>query len=150
AYLYNAPEQDRQMLAVIGVDSVARLFEQIPASLRLDRPLDLPPALTEIELESHLRELAAKNDDARGKVCFIGGGSYDHFIPAAVDAVASRSEFYTAYTPYQAEASQGSLQAFFEYQTLICQLTGMDVSNASLYAGGTGVSEAGFMAIPLT
>jgi glycine dehydrogenase subunit 1 len=150
AYLYNTPEQERQMLAVIGVDSIAELFEQIPSGLRLDRPLDLPPALTEIELESHLRELAAKNDDARGKVCFIGGGSYDHFVPAAVDAVASRSEFYTAYTPYQAEASQGSLQAFFEYQTLICQLTGMDVSNASLYEGGTAVSEAVFMAMRVT
>ena len=150
AYLYNTPEQQRQMLATIGVGSVAELFDQIPAQLRLDRALDLPRALTEIELESHLRELAAKNTNDGGSICFVGGGSYDHFIPAAVDAVASRSEFYTAYTPYQAEASQGSLQAFFEYQTLICQLTGMDVSNASLYEGGTAVSEAVFMAMRIT
>lgn len=148
AYLYNTPEQQREMLATIGVASVAELFEQIPANLRLDRPLDLPPALTEIELESHLKDLAGR--DGQGRISFLGGGSYDHFIPAAVDAVASRSEFYTAYTPYQAEASQGSLQAFFEYQTLICQLTGMDVSNASLYEGGTAVSEAVFMAMRVT
>jgi glycine dehydrogenase subunit 1 len=138
------------MLATIGVASVAELFDQIPAQLRLGRLLELPPALTEIELESHLQILAAKNRTHAGSVCFVGGGSYDHFIPAAVDAVASRSEFYTAYTPYQAEASQGSLQAFFEYQTLICQLTGMDVSNASLYEGGTAVSEAVFMAMRVT
>lgn len=149
AYLYNTPEQQREMLTAIGIGTIAELFEQVPASLRLDRPLSLPPALTEIELESHLQELAGRNRVARG-VCFMGGGAYDHFIPAAVDAVASRSEFYTAYTPYQAEASQGSLQAFFEYQTLICQLTGMDVSNASLYEGGTSVSEAVFMAMRIT
>ncbi|HTI52495.1 MAG TPA: aminomethyl-transferring glycine dehydrogenase subunit GcvPA [Planctomycetaceae bacterium] len=150
AYLYNTPEQQRDMLATIGVDSIAGLFDQIPANLRIDRPLRLPAALTEIELETHLRELAAKNRSAASVVCFQGGGSYDHFIPSAVDAVASRSEFYTAYTPYQAEASQGSLQAFFEYQSLICQLTGMDVSNASLYEGGTAVSEAVFMAMRAT
>lgn len=149
-YVYNTPEQQREMLATIGVGSVAALFEQIPASLRLDRPLDLPAALTEIELESHVAELAKKNRGNGGRVSFLGGGVYDHFIPAAVDAVASRSEFYTAYTPYQAEASQGSLQAFFEYQTLICELTGMDVSNASLYEGGTAVSEAVFMAMRVT
>jgi glycine dehydrogenase subunit 1 len=150
AYLYNTPEQQRDMLATIGVDSIAGLFDQIPANLRLDRPLKLPPALTEIELERHLRGLAAKNRSATSGVCFQGGGSYDHFIPSAVDAIASRSEFYTAYTPYQAEASQGSLQAFFEYQSLICQLTGMEVSNASLYEGGTAVSEAVFMAMRAT
>jgi glycine dehydrogenase subunit 1 len=150
AYLENTLEQQREMLATIGVGSVAELFEQIPAELRLNRLLDLPPALTEIELEAHLKHLAFRNGQGRGRVSFQGGGSYDHFIPAAVDAIASRSEFYTAYTPYQAEASQGSLQAFFEYQTLICQLTGMDVSNASLYEGGTAVSEAVFMAMRAT
>ncbi|HLJ09674.1 MAG TPA: aminomethyl-transferring glycine dehydrogenase subunit GcvPA [Planctomycetaceae bacterium] len=150
SYLYNTPEQQREMLAKIGVDSIAELFEQIPADLRLNRRLALPPALTEIELEAHLTELAAKNGEGRSRVSFLGGGAYDHFIPAAVDAIASRSEFYTAYTPYQAEASQGSLQTFFEYQTLICQLAGMDVSNASLYEGGTAVSEAVFMAMRIT
>lgn len=138
------------MLATIGVSSVADLFTQIPADLRLHRPLNLPPALTEIELETHLREQAAKNVSQPERVCFLGGGSYDHFIPAAVDAIAGRSEYYTAYTPYQAEASQGSLQAFFEFQTLICQLTGMDVANASLYEGGTAVSEAVFMSMRVT
>lgn len=150
AYLYNTPEQQQQMLNAIGVGSVAELFAQIPSDLQLHRPLNLPPALTEIELESHLRDLAAKNLSRPERVCFLGGGSYDHFIPAAVDAIAGRSEFYTAYTPYQAEASQGSLQAFFEFQTLICQLTGMEVANASLYEGGTAVSEAVFMAMRVT
>src|SRR5262245_12715096 len=107
AYLSNTPEQQRRMLESIGVSSVTELFEQVPAALQLDRPLRLPPALTELELESHLRELASRNSMAG---CFLGGGAYDHFIPSAVDAVAGRSEFYTAYTPYQAEASQGSLQ----------------------------------------
>src|SRR5207244_7467431 len=109
--------------------------------------LNVPPALTELELTQHMQELAGRNQAAENAVCFLGGGSYDHFIPAVVDAVAGRSEYYTAYTPYQAEASQGSLQAFFEYQTLLCQLTGMDVANASLYDGGSAGAEAVFMAI---
>lgn len=138
------------MLQAIGVTSVSDLFAQVPGELQLHRPLDLPRALTEQELESHLRDLARQNVADGTRRCFLGGGAYDHFIPSAVDAIASRSEFYTAYTPYQAEASQGSLQAFFEYQTLICQLTGLDVSNASLYEGGTAVSEAVFMAMRVT
>ncbi|RPI84327.1 MAG: aminomethyl-transferring glycine dehydrogenase subunit GcvPA [Planctomycetaceae bacterium] len=150
AYLVNTPDQQRQMLQAIGVASVSDLFEQVPDDLRLKRPLDLPPALAEQELEAHLRDLARQNVADGSRSCFLGGGAYDHFIPAAVDAIASRSEFYTAYTPYQAEASQGSLQVFFEYQTLICQLTGLDVSNASLYEGGTAVSEAVFMAMRVT
>jgi glycine dehydrogenase subunit 1 len=138
------------MLERIGVKSVEDLFASIPGELRLKRPLNVQPALTEIELSQHLNELAARNQGAGQAVCFLGGGSYDHFIPAVVDAVAGRSEFYTAYTPYQAEASQGSLQAFFEYQTLICQLTGMDVANASLYDGGSALAEAVFMALTAT
>src|SRR5262245_61557863 len=131
------------MLEAIGAPSVDSLFDSIPADLRLKRPLDLPAALTELELESHARRLAGKNQADR--VCFLGGGAYDHFVPAVVDEIASRGEFYTAYTPYQPEASQGSLQAFFEYQTLICQLTGMDVSNASLYDGASAATEAVLM-----
>jgi glycine dehydrogenase subunit 1 len=137
------------MLDRIGVKSVEDLFASIPAALRLKRPLQVPPALTEIELQQRLTELANRNQSADNAVCFLGGGSYDHFIPAVVDAVAGRSEYYTAYTPYQAEASQGSLQAFYEYQTLICQLTGLDVSNASLYDGGSAVAEAVLMAIAI-
>jgi glycine dehydrogenase subunit 1 len=135
------------MLAEICAASVEDLFESIPEPVRLKRPLGVPPALTESELERHVRGLAARNQSADSAVCFLGGGSYDHFIPAVVDEVAGRGEYYTAYTPYQAEASQGSLQAFFEYQTLICQLTGLDVANASLYDGGSAVAEAVLMAL---
>ena len=149
-YLLNTPEDQRAMLEAIGVGSIDELFEMVPRELRLDRPLNLPPALTELELTSHLVALANKNVSADQRVCFLGGGSYDHFIPAAVDALAGRGEFYTSYTPYQAEASQGNLQAFFEYQTLICRLTGMDVSNASLYDGGSAAAEAAFMAMHAT
>jgi glycine dehydrogenase subunit 1 len=138
------------MLQRVGVGSVADLFQQVPEPLRLNRPLAVPPAQSEIELTRHAQQLAAQNRSAADTVCFLGGGSYDHFVPAVVDAVAGRSEFYTAYTPYQAEASQGSLQAFFEYQTLICQLTGLDVANASLYDGGSAVAEAVLMALAVT
>lgn len=148
SYLFNTPEQQQEMLRVCGVDSIEQLFaDQVPADLRLKRALDMPAPLSELELEAELTALAAKNGGASTRACFLGGGAYDHFIPAAVDTIASRSEFYTAYTPYQAEASQGTLQAFFEYQTLICELTGMEVSNASLYEGGTSVTEAVSMAL---
>lgn len=137
------------MLAKIGAASVADLFQTIPANLQLARPLNVSESLTEVELQDHMVRLGKRNISADDAICFLGGGSYDHFIPAVVDVVSSRSEFYTAYTPYQAEASQGSLQAFFEYQTLICQLTGMDVSNASLYEGGSAVAEAVLMALSI-
>jgi len=150
AYLFNTPEDIRSMLEAIGAESIDELFEQVPDHLQVEGLLDLPVGFSEPELEMHLRELAAANCGGSSRVCLMGGGVYDHFIPAAVDEVASRGEFYTAYTPYQAEASQGSLQAFFEFQTLICQLTGMEVSNASLYEGGTAVSEAVFMAMRVT
>src|SRR6185436_13690664 len=114
------------------------------------RPLALSPALSEMELAQHLGALAAKNDDAGKKVCFLGGGSYDHFVPAVVDALAGRGEFYTSYTPYQPEVAQGNLQVMFEYQTLICELTGMDVSNASLYDGGSAAAEGVLLAMSVT
>jgi glycine dehydrogenase subunit 1 len=150
SYLLNTADQQRAMLQEIGAESLRDLFRSIPETLQLKRPLQVPPALTEMELTQHAEELAARNRVGGEAVCFLGGGSYDHFIPAVVDAIAGRSEYYTAYTPYQAEASQGSLQAFFEYQTLICQLTGLDVANASLYDGGSAVAEAVLMARTIT
>jgi len=145
-YTQLTPADVQQMLARIGVRSVEDLFRDIPAGLRLRRPLDLPPALSEPEILDHLAALAHKNTGTHQACCFLGGGAYDHFIPTVVDALAGQSEFVTAYTPYQAEASQGSLQAFYEYQTLICQITGMDVSNASLYDGASATAEAALMA----
>lgn len=147
SYTLNTGADQREMLGQIGVRSLEELFACIPSEYRLNRPLQLPPALSEIELTQHVQQLAGRNHSASTRVCFLGGGAYDHFIPAVVDAIAGRSEYYTAYTPYQAEASQGSLQAFFEFQTLICQLTGLEVSNASLYEGGSAVTEAVFMAV---
>ena len=149
-YLYATPEDQQQMLDAVGAHSVEELFDSIPVELKLSRPLNLPPAMAEMELERYLGDLAARNRHAGQMACFLGGGSYDHFVPAVVDAVASRSEFYTSYTPYQAEASQGNLQTVFEYQSLITQLTGLDVSNASLYDGGSAAAEAVLMAISTT
>ncbi len=150
AYILNTPDDVRAMLARIGLDSLDQLFDMIPPEYRLDRPLAVPEALPELALTSHLSDLASKNRGADTSACFLGGGAYDHFVPAVVDHLAARGEYYTAYTPYQAEASQGTLQATFEYQTLIAQLTGMDVSNASLYDGGSAVAEAVLMALSIT
>ena len=142
---------DRQaMLQAIGAASVEELFSCIPANMQLNRPLNLPPALGEMELTQHLGKLSSQNLAAGQGLCFLGGGAYDHFVPAVVDALASRGEFYTSYTPYQPEVSQGNLQAMFEYQTMVCQLTGLDVSNASLYDGGSAAVEAVLMAINAT
>ncbi len=150
AYTFNTEDEQREMLKAIGAASVDELFSAIPDSLRLGRPLDLPEALSEIELQQHMSRLAGRNLPAGERVCFLGGGSYDHFVPAVVDAIASRGEFFTSYTPYQPEVSQGNLQATFEYQTLICQLTGMDVSNASLYDGGSAAVEAVLLCMSVT
>jgi glycine dehydrogenase subunit 1 len=149
-YFHNTPEDRQAMLAAIGAKSIDELFECVPKEYRLQRPLGIPPALSELELAQHLAELAGKNDHAGSKICFLGGGSYDHFVPAVVDALASRGEFYTSYTPYQPEVSQGNLQVMFEYQSLICQLTGMDVSNASLYDGGSAAAEGVLLAMSVT
>jgi glycine dehydrogenase subunit 1 len=149
-YFPNTESDRRAMLEAIGAASIDELFSMIPAELRMTRGLCVPAGLGELELTAHVSDLAAQNTSADDVACFLGGGSYDHFIPAVVDMVAARSEFYTAYTPYQAEASQGSLQAFFEYQTLIAELTGMDVSNASMYDGGSAAAEAVLMAMHTT
>jgi glycine dehydrogenase subunit 1 len=134
------------MLATIGVASVEELFADIPATLRFQGDLDLEPALSEPELVAHLEGLAARNVDAGRELSFLGAGIYDHYVPAIVDAILARGEFLTAYTPYQPEMSQGVLQAIFEYQTVICELTGMDVSNASGYDGTTVAADACFVA----
>jgi len=148
-YVLNTPDDRHDMLAAIGAGSVEDLFESIPTDLRLNRELAIPGPMGELELADHLAGLAERSTGA-DRACFLGAGCYDHFIPAVVDHVAGRSEFYTAYTPYQPEASQGSLQAFFEYQTLICRLTGMDVANASLYEGASALAEAVLMATRVT
>jgi len=141
-------DQDRaEMLQVLGLPSVDQLFEVIPQALRT-KDWDLPPPLSEMEVCDHLRGLAEMN--AHKLICFLGGGFYDHFIPAAVDALLRRAEFYTVYTPYQAEISQGTLQAIYEYQTAVCRLYGLDAANASLYDGGTALFEACLMSIRKT
>jgi len=140
-------DRDREeMLAAIGVSSVEELFEDLPEGVRLGRPLALEPALSEPELVAHLTELAERNVHVGAELSFLGAGMYDHYVPAVVDAVLARGEFLTAYTPYQPEMSQGILQAIFEYQTAICELTGMDVSNASGYDGTTVAADACYVA----
>jgi glycine cleavage system P protein (glycine dehydrogenase) subunit 1 len=135
-----------EMLRTVGVESIAALFRDIPAGVRLGRELDLEPALSEQELFDHVAELASRNVDMGSELSFLGAGIYDHYVPAVVDAVLQRGELLTAYTPYQPEMSQGVLQAIFEYQTAICELTGMDVSNASGYDGTTVTADACFIA----
>jgi glycine dehydrogenase subunit 1 len=144
SYLSLTDADRDEMLAAIGVASVEELFRDIPEGVRYGRELAIAPALTEVELQRHLEALAAKN--IVDEVCFLGAGIYDHHVPAVVDAVLQRGELLTAYTPYQPEMSQGVLQAIFEYQTAICELTGMDVSNASGYDGATVAADACFVA----
>jgi glycine dehydrogenase subunit 1 len=140
-------DADREaMLETIGVESVEELFREVPAGVRFGRELVLGPPLTEQELTRHLEELASRNVDTTREVSFLGAGIYDHYVPAVVDAVLQRGELLTAYTPYQPEMSQGILQAIFEYQTVICELTGMDVSNASGYDGTTVAADACYVA----
>lgn len=147
SYIANTDAQRRKMLKLCGVDSVEMLFSDIPDSLH-PRSFNLPERKSELELVNYFEKLAKKNYSHL--INFVGGGFYDHFIPAAIDALVSRSEFFTAYTPYQPELSQGTLQAIYEYQTDICRLTGLEVSNASLYDGGTALYEACQMAISST
>ena len=134
------------MLRAIGVSSVEELFRDIPAAVRLGRPLDLPSGLSETEVYDHLRSLAARNVSAEEEISFVGAGMYDHYVPALVDSIITRSEFLTPYTPYQPEVSQGGLQVMFEYQTAISELTGLPVSNASVYEGPSALGAAGYLA----
>ncbi len=148
-YIPNSPEERAEMLRGLGLDSAENLFDSIPADLQLRRPLKTPDAISEMELLAGFEEMAARNRAAR-RPSFLGAGAYSHYSPTVVDHLITRSEFFTAYTPYQPEISQGTLQAIFEFQTLVCQLTGMDVANASMYDGSTGLAEAVLMAERVT
>ena len=146
-YTQITPEQQAAMLDAIGVEDIDDLFSALPEQIRFNELLDLPPARSELELQRELADMAANNHGPHDMVCFMGGGAYDHFYPVLIDQLISRGEFLTAYTPYQAEASQGSLQAFFEFQTQIARLTALDIANASMYEGATAVAEAVLMAV---
>ncbi|MFT4048644.1 MAG: aminomethyl-transferring glycine dehydrogenase subunit GcvPA [Solirubrobacterales bacterium] len=145
-YTSDTPDDRAAMLAAIGADSIDDLFADIPDGVRLQRPLDLPAGKAEFEVFDHLAALAEKNIHADREISFLGAGMYDHYVPALVDSIISRSEFLTPYTPYQPEVSQGNLQVMFEYQTAIAELTGLDVSNASVYEGPSAMAAAGYLA----
>lgn len=149
-YIPNTDADCRAMLQAIGVRSVEELFGDIPPAVRLKRPLKVPPAMSESEVGRHLRALAAKNADADRYSMFLGAGCYNHFSPAIINHLVLRGEFLTPYTPYQPEVSQGTLQALYEYQSLVCLLTGMEVSNASMYEGASATAEAVLMAQRVT
>jgi glycine dehydrogenase subunit 1 len=149
-YLGTTPAQRTDMLRTIGVDGLEALLERIPGKARLGRDLQLPPALAEGDLIRHLTGLSGQNAHADAYVSFLGGGAYDHYVPSMINHMLLRSEYFTAYTPYQPEASQGTLRTIYEYQTMLCALTGMDVTNASLYDGGSALAEAALMAHSVT
>jgi glycine dehydrogenase subunit 1 len=146
-YIPNTDKQVKEMLGRIGVKSIEELFTSIPEKLRLKTPLsNIPPAMSESDTIRHMKEMGKKNADLGSYISFLGAGAYNHFIPSVINHIISRSEFYTAYTPYQPEISQGTLQAMYEFQTLVCQLTGMEVANASMYDGASALAEAVIMA----
>ena len=149
-YLPNTPADRQAMLKTIGVQSVEALFADIPADIRLKQPLELPAAVSELEILRMMQQQAGRNGNVDDYPCFLGAGAYDHFIPSIVSHLSGRAEFYTAYTQYQPEISQGGLQALWEYQSFICELTGLDVSNASLYDGATATAEAMNLACGVT
>ena len=145
AYIPNTDNERELMLKQIGVNSFDELIKNIPGQIRLKKPMDLPGQMSEYEVMKHIRQLSQKNINSGTHISFIGCGAYDHFIPSIVFSVLEKPEFKTAYTPYQAEVSQGTLQAMYEFQSMICALTGMDVSNASMYDGATALAEACLM-----
>lgn len=144
-YLPNTSEDIKEMLDVIGLGSTDELFDSIPKSLKFNRELDLPASKSEIEVKNLLDSIASKNQSTSELTCFLGAGSYDHYIPSVVKHLVGRSEFYTAYTPYQPEISQGTLQSVFEYQSMMCALTEMEVSNVSMYDAATSAAEAAIL-----
>ncbi|HAV10182.1 MAG TPA: aminomethyl-transferring glycine dehydrogenase subunit GcvPA [Dehalococcoidia bacterium] len=148
-YVPNVDADRQEMLKAIGVSTVDELFKDVPKKF-LNAEFKLPPPLSELELKEKLRQIASKNVNTEEYACFLGAGFYQHFIPSVIHHVTGRSEFYTAYTPYQAEASQGTLQSIYEYQSMICQLTGMEISNASMYECGSAAAEAALMACRIT
>jgi glycine dehydrogenase subunit 1 len=151
AYTPHTEHQKLEMLHALGVDRVEQLFaEQIPEALLLDRPLDVPAGMSELELRRHFQTLAGSNLNAGDQLCFLGAGIYDHYVPSVVPTIILRGEFHTAYTPYQPEMSQGTLQSIFEFQTMVCALTGVDVANASMYDGATALAEAVILAAGVT
>ncbi|MDP2960629.1 MAG: aminomethyl-transferring glycine dehydrogenase subunit GcvPA, partial [candidate division Zixibacteria bacterium] len=150
SYIPNTEDDQRKMLERLGVSGFEDLINPIPESLRLKDELKLPKGLSELELKNFLTGISEENKNTDGLISFLGGGAYDHFIPSVVNHILLRSEFYTAYTPYQPEASQGTLQSIYEYQSMICQLTEMEVSNASMYDGASAVAEAGLLSLAET
>src|SRR2546428_12771031 len=147
SYIPNTREDQEAMLAALGLPSLEALLAPVPENVRLRRPLELPPALPEPDLKRLLNRMASKNKNLDTAISFLGAGTYDHAIPSVVPHLQRRSEFVTSYTPYQPEVSQGMLQAIYEFQTMICQVTGLDIANASLYDGSTAVVEAVLMAL---
>ncbi len=150
SYIPNTDADRAEMLQAVGVATIDELFAPIPASSRLQGELDIPARLDQMALSRHAVRLAKKNVSAEDAPCFLGAGIYDHYVPPTVGAIIGRSEFYTSYTPYQPEVSQGTLQSIFEFQTLLCSLFGMDIANASMYDGATALAEAAIMAGELT
>src|SRR2546423_3718641 len=147
SYIPNTPEDQEAMLATLGLPSLEALLAPVPENVRLRRPLDLPPALSEPDLNRVLYAMAAKNKNLDTTISFLGAGTYDHAIPSVVPHLQLRSEFVTSYTPYQPEVSQSMLQAIYEFQTMVCQITGLDIANASLYDGSTAMVEAALLAV---
>jgi glycine dehydrogenase subunit 1 len=149
-YIPNTLEDEKIMLKSIGVESIQELFSDIPEDVKFNRELNINLPMSELEVQKHMKVLWNKNKGTEDLVCFLGAGVYDHYIPSIIKHIVSRAEFYTSYTPYQPEISQGTLQAIFEYQSLICNLTGLDVANASMYDGAIACAEAAFMAVEST
>lgn len=149
-YIPHTPDDEKAMLKSIGVDSIEDLLSDIPDNLCLKRKLNIGEAMSEMEVSNHIKSIAKKNISVDDMACFLGAGAYDHYIPSVIGHIISRSEFYTAYTPYQPEISQGTLQSIFEYQTMISDLTGMDMANASMYDGATSTAEAAMVAVGYT